>query len=71
VSWIVLPDTDLISPSTSSLPTGGAGGGLGATLVGLAVGLTEVLGFSVFSLFAVPHAATDNAVAPVTAKVTS
>ncbi|MGH3971483.1 MAG: hypothetical protein ACRDTV_26150 [Mycobacterium sp.] len=67
VSWIALPDTDLISPSTSSLPSGGGGCGLGAAVVWLA----EALGFAVLSLFEVLHAAIDNAVTPVTARIAS
>jgi len=44
VSWMVVPDTDLTRPSTVAIGGAGAGGGLGAVLVGL----TDVLGFAVF-----------------------
>jgi hypothetical protein len=72
VSWILLPDTDLTKPSTSSCPMGGAGGGVGLGGVGLGVvELADVLGFPVFSLLELPHAASDTAVAPVTARITS
>jgi hypothetical protein len=67
VSWILLPDTDLTKPSTSSCPMGGAGGGVGLGVVEFA----DVLGFPVFSLLELPHAASDTAVAPVTARITS
>jgi hypothetical protein len=53
------------------LPVGGAGGGLAAELVEVAVGLADVPGFPVFSLFDVLQAATNNAAAPVTAKIAS
>jgi hypothetical protein len=46
VSWIVLPDTDLTMPSTVAI--GGAGGGLGAELVGLDVALADVPGLLAF-----------------------
>jgi hypothetical protein len=72
VSWILSPDTDLTKPSTSSCPMGGAGGGVGLGGVGLGVvELADVLGFPVFSLLELPHAASDTAVAPVTARITS
>jgi hypothetical protein len=71
VSRIVLPDTDPTRPSTWSLATGGAGGGLAAELVALTDGLIDVPGFAVFALFDVPHAATINTIVPVTAKVAS
>jgi hypothetical protein len=47
------------------------GGGFGAELVGLAVGLADVPGCPLFALFDVLHAATNNAMVPVTAKVAS
>jgi hypothetical protein len=46
---------------------GGAGGGLGEGIVELA----DVLGFPVFWLLEFPHAASDTAVAPVTARIAS
>jgi len=46
---------------------GGADGGPGARLVGLA----DVLGFPVFSLLELLHAASDTAVAPVTVRIAS
>jgi hypothetical protein len=46
---------------------GGAGGGLGGRLVGL----TDVLGFPVFSLLELLHAASDTAVALVTVRIAS
>src|SRR5271165_3632152 len=67
VSWILLSETDLTRPSTSSWPIGGAGGGLGGEVVELA----DVLGFPVFSLLELPHAASDAAVAPVTPRIAS
>jgi hypothetical protein len=63
VTWIVLPDTESISPLTQSLPFADADGDddVGLEVVGLAaVG---------FVLFDVPHAARDSAVAPVTARI--
>jgi hypothetical protein len=48
-----------------SLPIGGAGGGLGAALVGL----VDVLGFPVCSFVDVPQATTDNAMAPVSTRI--
>jgi hypothetical protein len=67
VSWILLPDTDLTKPSTSSWPMGGAGGGLGEETVELA----DVLGFPVLSLLEFPHAASDTAVAQVNVRIAS
>jgi hypothetical protein len=46
---------------------GAGGGGFGARLVGLA----DVLGFPVFSLLELLHAASDIAVAPVTVRIAS
>jgi hypothetical protein len=46
---------------------GGTGGGLGEEIVELA----DVLGFPVFSLLEFPQAASDTAVAPVTARIAS
>jgi hypothetical protein len=46
---------------------GGAGGGVGLGVVELA----DVLGFPVFLLLELPHAASDTAVTPVTARITS
>jgi hypothetical protein len=63
LTWMVLPDTESISPRTQSLPLADADGDddVGAELVGFAeVGL---------ALFDVPQAATDSAVAPVTARI--
>ena len=65
VRWIMLPDTELTRPSMWSLPIGGAGGGLGAALVGL----VDVLGFPVCSFDDVPQATTDKAMAPVTTRI--
>src|ERR1700759_2943174 len=63
VSWIVLPDTDLTRPSTSSWPMGGTGGGAGG-LGGGGEGLVEVAevpGFAWLSLLEPPQAAYDTA----------
>jgi hypothetical protein len=49
---------------------GGAGGGLGEGGKEL-VDVTDVLGFPVFSLVEFPHAASDMAVALVTARIAS
>ncbi|MDT7767890.1 MAG: hypothetical protein QOI30_886 [Mycobacterium sp.] len=65
VRWIMLPDTELTRPSMWSLPIGGAGGGLGAALVGL----VDVLGFPVCSFDDVLQATTDKAMAPVTTRI--
>jgi hypothetical protein len=60
---MVLPDTESISPATQSLPfvEGDGADEVGLEFVGLAA-----LGLA---LFDAPHAATDNAVAPVTATI--
>jgi hypothetical protein len=51
---------------------GGAGGGVGLGGVGLGVvELADVLGSPVFSLLELPHAASDTAVTPVTARIAS
>jgi hypothetical protein len=62
--WIVLPDTESISPFTQSLPLPDAEGveEVGAELL---VGLAEV-GFASLEL---PHAAMDSAVAPVSVTI--
>ena len=49
------------------LPTGGADGGVSVAIVERA----DVLGFPVFSLLELLHAATDSAVAPATARIAS
>jgi hypothetical protein len=48
-----------------SLPIGGAGGGLGAALVGF----VDVLGFPVCSFVDVPQATTNKAMAPMTTRI--
>jgi hypothetical protein len=64
LTWIVLPDTESISPFTQSLPLPDADGaeGVGAALL---VGFAEV-GFASLEL---PHAAMDSAVAPVSVTI--
>jgi hypothetical protein len=63
LTWIVLPDTESISPRTQSLPLADADGDddVGGELVGFAD-----VGFAVFDV--PPQAATDSAAAPVTAR---
>lgn len=64
LTWIVLPDTESISPRTQSLPLADADGDdeVGGELVGFAD-----VGFALFD--APPQAATDSAAAPVTARI--
>ncbi len=67
LTWIVLPDTESISPCTQSLPFADADGGdddVGLEVVGLAA-----VGFVLFDVWDAPHAARDSAVAPVSAKI--
>jgi hypothetical protein len=64
LTWMVLPDTESISPRTQSLPLADADGDddVGGKLVGFAD-----VGFALFDV--PPQAATDSAAAPVTARI--
>ncbi|HUE35198.1 MAG TPA: hypothetical protein VMQ38_20530 [Mycobacterium sp.] len=64
VTWIELPATDAIRPLTCASPWAGAGDVIVEVTVDVEVDVDDGL-----DLFDEPHAATDNAVAPVTARM--
>jgi hypothetical protein len=64
LTWIVLPDTESINPFTQSLPLPDADGVEEVGAAALLVGFAEVG----FAWLEPPQAATDSAVAPVTAR---
>jgi hypothetical protein len=64
LTWIELPATDAIRPLTCASPWAGAGDVVVDVTVDVEVDVVEGL-----DLFDEPHAATDKAVAPVTARM--
>jgi hypothetical protein len=66
VTWTALPDTEAISPLTWSLPFADADDDCDDEVGEADVGLADEVGLA---LSDVPHAATDSAVAPVTARI--